>query len=61
MKQWDVEINKTVRDSLHVTIEAETAEDAEEKARDCNERGDFDQQWQDGYPDERCEYYAQEY
>lgn len=60
MKTWDVEILRTVHDSLHVTIEAETAEDAEAKARACNECGDFDQQWLDGYPDEYCQYNAQE-
>ena len=60
MRRWDVEIRRTVNDSLHVMIEAETAEAAEEEARARNEAGDFDQQWRDGYSDEDCRYDATE-
>lgn len=60
MKRWDVEICRTVNDSLHVMIEADTAEAAEEEARVRNEVGDFDKEWLAGWPSEDCSYDAKE-
>ena len=46
MKKWyDVEIRRRVDDRIVITVEASSAEEAEDKARQCNEAGDLDDLW----------------
>lgn len=42
---YEVEINRRVNDHINIMVEASSAGEAENRAREHNEAGDFDDLW----------------
>lgn len=55
---YDVEITRDTHEMINVEVEAESEDAAESLARSRNMDGEYDQEWNAGYPDVRESYCA---